>query len=80
MEHVKELATAAADWCEENAVGTPIAWEWEEKFAELIIKECCRIAKDTHFEFVKDGEEYYKHAQGAVRTKMNIEEYFGVKL
>jgi hypothetical protein len=36
----KEIAREATEWCEKNAVGTPVAWEWEEKFAELIIKEC----------------------------------------
>lgn len=39
-ERVRELANEASDWCQQYAKGTPTAWEWEEKFAELLIKEC----------------------------------------
>lgn len=42
-ERIRELAKEATDWCCENAIGTPVAWEWEEKFAELIVKDCCSI-------------------------------------
>lgn len=38
-ERFKEIAKAANAWCVENAKGTPVAWEWEEKFAELIVRE-----------------------------------------
>lgn len=37
---IKELAEQATNWCEKSAQGTPVAWEWENKFAELIVKEC----------------------------------------
>lgn len=36
----KELALEATVWCEHYAKGTPTAWEWEQKFAELIVQEC----------------------------------------
>ena len=36
----KLLAVEAAEWCKQYAKGTPVAWEWEEKFAELIVQEC----------------------------------------
>lgn len=36
----KLLAVEAAEWCEQHAKGTPVAWEWEEKFAEMIVQEC----------------------------------------
>ena len=42
----KELAAEATGWCERNAVGTPVAWEWEEKFAELIVRECVHMIDD----------------------------------
>jgi hypothetical protein len=42
-ELVQEIYHEATRWCEDNATGTPIAWEFEEKFAELIIEECIRI-------------------------------------
>ena len=36
---IKELAQEATEWCRENAQGTPVAWEWENRFAELIVRE-----------------------------------------
>ena len=40
----RELAHKATRWCVENATGTPKAWEWEDKFAECIIRECAIMA------------------------------------
>jgi len=60
---IKELANDATDWCIKNANGTPIAWEWEDKFAEMIIKEClivvadavdCREPASTYVDKIKD--------------------------
>lgn len=48
-ENVKRLYEQAAAQCSEGS-----AWEWELKFAELIVQECATIAKkeqewnDTH--------------------------------
>lgn len=39
----KELALEATVWCEHYAKGTPTAWEWEQKFAELIVQECVKV-------------------------------------
>lgn len=36
----KQLAAEATTWCEQYAKGTPVAWEWEQKFAELVVEEC----------------------------------------
>lgn len=66
-EQYKVLAKEATQWCEDNAQGTPIAWEWEEKFAELIIRECLQICVDV--------SEYYD-AGGIVEE--HIKDYFGV--
>lgn len=44
---IKELANEASDWCEQHAEGTPTAWEWEEKFADLIVKECIKVALEN---------------------------------
>ncbi len=43
MKH-RELARQATEWCVNNAEGAPTAWEWEDKFAELILQECFMIA------------------------------------
>lgn len=38
---IRLIADEATEWCKHHAHGTPTAWEWEYKFAELIIEECC---------------------------------------
>lgn len=45
----REIARRATEWCEQNAQGTPVAWEWEDKFAELNIRECARVADTSQF-------------------------------
>lgn len=47
---IKELYKEATEWCEQHAQGTPVAWEWEEKFAELIIAECAKIVNNNDFD------------------------------
>ena len=37
---IRLIADQATEWCQKNAHGAPTAWEWETKFAELIVKEC----------------------------------------
>lgn len=39
-DNYKELAQMASAWCERYAEGAPVAWEWEKKFAELVVREC----------------------------------------
>lgn len=41
---IRQIAVDATNWCWENAKGTPVAWEWEEKFAELMIEEFLEVA------------------------------------
>ena len=43
---IRQIAVDASNWCCENAKGTPVAWEWEEKFAELMIEEFLDIAEN----------------------------------
>ncbi len=49
MRH-REIARQATEWCVNNAKGAPTAWEWEDKFAELLIQECIMIAYDMRHE------------------------------
>lgn len=47
---ISKLYTQAVDFCVEQGPtpdGTNKAWVWEEKFAELIVKECAWIADHT---------------------------------
>jgi len=58
----KHIAVEATKWCEEHAQGTPVAWEWEKKYAELIIKQCTDICTMCQDDVAYD----------------EIKEYFGV--
>ena len=64
---IKQLAHQATEWCKENAQGTPVAWEWEEKFAELIVQECA------------DVELYWLSEQNKKSIAEIIKNHFGVE-
>lgn len=40
---IRLIAVQASEWCKKNAHGAPAEWEWEYKFAELIVRECAGI-------------------------------------
>lgn len=62
-ERIKELAMQADIWCDQNiAQGSPMYNnQWEEKFAELIIKECADIATMNQFQWDSTGSYVLKH-------------------
>jgi hypothetical protein len=63
-DRIKELAAEATLWCTEHAQGTPVAWEWEEKFAELIIKDCLlRVNEVTDWIYEYNHATVEKHVQ-----------------
>ncbi len=44
-ERIKELADKASQWVIDNSNGVHAPYEqWNEKFAELIVKECAELA------------------------------------
>jgi hypothetical protein len=71
-ERIKELADKASQWVIDNSNGVHTPYErWNEKFAELIVKECAdAIIKDSRLNDVRSA------ANGCVRT---IKEHFGVE-
>ena len=86
MRH-RELARQATEWCVNNAKGAPTAWEWEDKFAELLLQECVMIAKLNGFEYsekqkdVLDFELNNIYAEGAIsaaKVANEIRENFGM--
>jgi hypothetical protein len=69
---VKELANEATVWCEQHAQGTPVAWEWEEKFAELIVQECASVCLSQR----DPGNLNYKPSESFACA---LKEHFGIK-
>ena len=83
-ERIKQLKHQASVWCDEN-IPEQFSEEtngygsaWEEKFAELIVKECALVAKtlphtpERHW--VTDSVTYIP-----VHCEQNILKHFGVE-
>lgn len=70
-ERFREIAKAANLWCIENAKGTPVAWEWEEKFAELIVQRCLEV--------IESEASMYNEPVWALSLFNEITEHFGVE-
>jgi hypothetical protein len=73
-EVVRKLYWEATQWCEDNAIGTPVAWEFEEKFAELVAIEAISVLQN-HLQGHDDisSKWVYHHIVSPVK------EHFGVK-
>lgn len=79
---IRELAEQAAQevrvehnnayWIMQNE--TKEDYAWREKFAELIIQECARIARNADLEDVEGGDSAVLRAAGE-----QIEKHFGVE-
>lgn len=71
----KVLAEEAREWCSENAdTFDTMAWQWERKFTELILKDVIRVCDKSAVPF----EDYTSHVIGATVCREMIKEYFGI--
>ena len=68
-ERIKELAMQTDIWCDQNvAQGSPMYNnQWEQKFAELIVKECMLYMKD-----LRDGD--IDFAKFMIKRNFGVEE------
>lgn len=83
-ERIKQLIEESSvdhpylDWYPDGGYETKIKTDVDqEKFAELIIKECLRISTDVENE-AKENKEY-KAASSATLIRLLIKDYFGIK-
>ena len=70
-ERIKELAEQANNDVSGNAFSMA---RYNEKFAELIVRECARLARNTNLEDVEGGDSAVLRAAGE-----QIEKHFGVE-
>ena len=76
-EIIKQLADQA-ELTIRTSIGTYMSHpEFNEKFAELIVKECMRMCEVTEMSFVT--HECDVEASGAITVKQFIAEHFGVE-
>jgi hypothetical protein len=59
-ERIRELSKQAAEFIEENSINW-VQEEFEQKFAELIIRECADIATMNQFQWDSAGGYVLKH-------------------
>ena len=69
-ERIRELAEQANNAIGGNAFSMA---RYNEKFAELIVKECARLARDTDLEDVEGGD-----SAVLLAAKHHILDHFGV--
>jgi len=62
-ERIQQLAMQTDIWCDQNvAQGSPMYNnQWEQKFAELIVRECADIATMNQFQWDSTGSYVLKH-------------------
>ena len=75
-ELIQKLYEQAADYCVSHA-GDDHAWQWEEKFAELIVKECVKACA-LHSDVESFGIYPIRVAMVTKSCEDNIKLYFGV--
>jgi hypothetical protein len=73
-ERIKQLVIQADAWCDQNFLGQ-VNYDgyWEAKFAELIVRECAKVANLTE-DYYPD---YYK--SGRQSAAVDIKNHFGVE-
>lgn len=72
---IRKLANQADAWCDQNWLNHPsYDVQWEQKFAELLIKECMRLVNNCYEEPAAGHTSYLTACASTI-----IEEYFGVK-
>ena len=72
-ERIKELVQQTDAWCDQNYAGDKFYdVRWEEKFAELIVRECIDIISPYTIRMGRPGEEYLHPIQ-------EIRKHFGVE-
>ena len=61
-ERIKQLATETDIWCDQNFHNSPeYNIQWEQKFAELIVRECADIATINAHQWASPGTYVLKH-------------------
>ena len=70
-ERIKELAQQADQY--ERKLGKGIGMTRDEKFAELIVRECAKVAKKV------DGDEGDDYKSGRTWAGIDVLKHFGVE-
>ncbi len=84
-ERIKELVQQTDIWCDQNHAGDKFYdVRWEEKFAELIVRECMEQVRGQYLPVMEDKEmmkdtRWDGYVQCGVDSVVAIREHFGVE-
>ena len=77
-DRIRKLASETDAWCDQNWAGHKFYdIRWEEKFAELLIRECLEEIDKIRDGCEKDNE--HEQALGADWSGLAVARHFGVK-
>jgi hypothetical protein len=76
-ERIKELKIQACKWASENASSAEYENAADQKFAELIVRECMRMCDVADMSLLEHN--CVKEASGTQSAKDFIKEHFGVE-
>ena len=80
-ERIQKIAQQTDIWCDQNYSGDEhYDLRWEEKFAELIVKECMTALKDMHLWQSVNNQNYPGAWHDAVDQSIDtLKEHFGIE-
>ena len=79
-ERIKELVQQTDAWCDQNHAGDKFYdVRWEEKFAELIVEECAKVAVHKPNGLWYTGTDAGLVSAGRMTAAQLIKEHFGVE-
>lgn len=74
-ERIRKLALETDAWCDQNWAGHKFYnIRWEEKFAELIVRECVSVVQQQYSGDLESG-----YHRGLFSATEIIKEHFGVE-
>ena len=77
---IKELVQQTDAWCDQNYAGDKFYdVRWEEKFAELIVRECAKVAVHKPNGLWYTGTDAGLVSAGRMTAAQLIKEHFGVE-
>ena len=77
---IKELVQQTDVWCDQNHAGDKFYdVRWEEKFAELIVRECAKVAVHKPNGLWYTGADAGLVSAGRMTAAQLIKEHFGVE-
>ena len=79
-ERIQELVKQAENYAAEqnDKFGVSYKKEYNQKFAELIVRECMQLCKDAQTGYLMHGM-HEREADGAISVQEYIKEHFGIQ-